>query len=98
MKMVAYINTGTSLGSVNLPEVSLPKSPNTHRIINLHQNVSGVLRSVNAALADFNVVAQVLMTKGTVGYLLVDVDKAASKDVKQKISEMKANIKTRILY
>lgn len=65
-KMVAYINTGSTIGSVNMPELSLPKSPAAHRILNIHQNVPGVLKSINNNLADFNIVAQVLMTKDTV--------------------------------
>ena len=97
-KMCAFINSGVSLGSVNLPELSLPKSKDSHRILNLHQNVPGVLKAVNNALADFNIVAQVLMTRGSVGYMIIDVDKSVSKAVKPLIAQMKANIKTRTLF
>ena len=95
---MSYINAGISLGSVNLPELNLPKSPNSHRILNIHRNVPGVLKEINHQLADFNVVAQVLMTKGPVGFLIVDVDGSVSKDVKLRIAAIKANIKTRILH
>lgn len=97
-RQVSYINAGVSLGSVNLPELNLPKSANSHRILNIHRNVPGVLKEINHQLADFNVVAQVLMTKGPVGFLIVDIDAAVSKDVKLKIAAIKANIKTRILH
>jgi D-3-phosphoglycerate dehydrogenase / 2-oxoglutarate reductase len=49
-------------------------------------------------LSAYNVVAQLLMTRGEVGYLIVEVDKAVSKDVKKNISALKSNIRTRILY
>jgi len=97
-KIISYINTGASIGSVNLPELSLPPHPNTHRILNIHHNVPGVLRDVNHVLADYNVVAQLLMTLGNVGYLIVDVDRAVSGEIKQKISALSKSIKTRLLY
>lgn len=97
-KMCTYINAGISLGSVNLPELALPKSANAHRILNIHKNVPGVLKMVNQELAEYNVVAQVLMTRDTVGYMVIDVDKAVAKDVKKKIADLPASIRTRILY
>ncbi len=43
-KFIDFINTGSSLGSVNLPELALPHNPKAHRILNIHRNVPGVLR------------------------------------------------------
>lgn len=46
--LVRYINQGTTLGSVNMPEVQLRSltldEPNVARVIYIHQNVPGVLR------------------------------------------------------
>ena len=49
-------------------------------------------------LSDFNVTRQVLGTEGTVGYLIVEVDRAASKQIKESISKLDSNIRTRILF
>ena len=97
-KMISYINSGLSLGSVNMPELNLQKNANSHRVLNIHHNVPGVLKEVNNQLAEYNIVAQVLMTKGPVGYMIIDCESAVSKDVRAKMSAIKANIKTRILY
>ena len=112
-KQIAYINTGTTIGAVNFPELQLPhththevKDVNTgktmtttvHRILNVHKNIPGVLRDVNSVLSEYNVVAQMLMTLGAVGYLIVDVDKEVSAEIKVKIAQLKSSIKTRILY
>ena len=97
-KMVAFINSGASVGSVNLPELSLPPHPTTHRILNIHANVPGVLRDVNHVLAEYNVVAQLLMTMGSVGYLIVDVERGVSAEIKAKIAKLNKSIKTRLLY
>ena len=97
-KMIAFINSGASIGSVNVPELSLPPHPTTHRILNIHANVPGVLRDVNHVLSDYNVVAQLLMTLGPVGYLIVDVERGVSGEIKAKIAKLKNSIKTRLLY
>jgi D-3-phosphoglycerate dehydrogenase len=97
-KMVQFINSGASVGAVNLPELSLPPHPTTHRVLNIHANVPGVLRDVNHVLSDYNVVAQLLMTKGPVGYLIVDVERGVSGEIKAKIALLKNSIKTRLLY
>jgi D-3-phosphoglycerate dehydrogenase len=46
--LVRYVNEGTTLGAVNLPEVNLRilshDEPNSMRVIYIHKNVPGVLR------------------------------------------------------
>lgn len=44
--LVRYINNGTTLGAVNFPEcdVRLPADQKTVRVLNVHQNVPGVLK------------------------------------------------------
>ena len=46
--LVRYVNEGTTLGAVNMPEVNLRSltmdEPNHVRVIYIHQNVPGVLR------------------------------------------------------
>ncbi|GAM19831.1 hypothetical protein SAMD00019534_030060 [Acytostelium subglobosum LB1] len=93
-----FINHGGSEGSVNFPEISIPVSQETHRILNIHQNRPGVLRDINNILSEFNVSSQILSTTKQIGYIIADVDKAASKEIKKKISELPHSIKTRVLY
>jgi len=98
-KIVNYINAGASIGAVNFPQIGLPYGgPQTHRILSIHRNRPGVLRDINLILADFNVTRQVLGTQGDVGYLVVEVDRAASKPIKDAIIKLEASIKTRILF
>jgi len=98
-KIIAFINQGSSLGSVNFPEVDLPSlKPAHHRVLNIHNNVPGVLRGINDVLADVNVVAQSLRTEDQIGYIMADVEKAVSEDIKQRMSELRESIKTRTLH
>ena len=36
-KMIRYIETGSSLGSQSIPEISLPQLEDTHRILHIHR-------------------------------------------------------------
>lgn len=94
------INTGATTSSVNFPQIELPPEPGKHRILNVHRNVPGVLRDINRIVSDrnANIHAQVLSTDPNIGYLMMDLDNAVSNEVKQDISKLATNIKTRILY
>lgn len=43
--LIKYLNTGATLGAVNVPRVELrPPREGTVRILNMHQNIPGVLK------------------------------------------------------
>lgn len=94
------MNLGTTSGAVNFPQLDIPFSLNSHRVLNVHQNVPGVLRDINLILSDrgANVAAQLLGTSAEVGYIIIDVDKETGNDTKKAISELPTSIATRILY
>jgi D-3-phosphoglycerate dehydrogenase / 2-oxoglutarate reductase len=95
-----YVNLGSSSGAVNFPQLDMPFTPNSHRVLNIHRNVPGVLRDINHILSDngANVAAQLLGTSTAVGYIIIDLDKATGDSTKRAISELAASISTRILY
>ncbi|MDB5038482.1 MAG: D-3-phosphoglycerate dehydrogenase [Bacteriovoracaceae bacterium] len=95
-----FINNGSSTGSVNFPQVDLPVQSKGHRILNVHKNVPGVLKDINSIISDLgaNIEAQYLATDPQIGYLIVDLDKKVSDQVKDRIKELPTSIKTRILY
>ncbi len=100
--LIRFINQGTTTGAVNFPQVDLapPAGRATHRILNVHKNVPGVLRDVNKILADTNanIEAQVLATDANIGYLAMDIGQDVSDEVRQGIAALPTSIKTRILY
>jgi len=98
--LVKYTDTGSSAGAVNFPNVCLPVLKGSHRVLNIHRNVPGVLGSINGIVANMgaNIRAQFLSTSGSVGYLIMDVGKELSRDVKSRIEQLEANIKTRLLF
>ncbi|MHA3703782.1 phosphoglycerate dehydrogenase [Jatrophihabitans sp. YIM 134969] len=70
-----YAREGATPLSVNLPALALAAPPLTRRLAYLHRNVPGVLAALNAVLAEHhvNVEAQLLGTRGDVGYVILDV-------------------------
>jgi D-3-phosphoglycerate dehydrogenase len=98
--MLKYIETGSTTGSVNFPQVELPLVRDSHRILNIHRNVPGVLSSINSIIASMgaNIRAQYLETRADVGYLIIDVDSDISEAVKNSIDELDTSIKTRVLF
>lgn len=97
-KLLDFINRGTTLDAVNFPEVTLPPTKTEHRILNVHKNVPGVLRSINNILGDYNVSAQMLRTMNGIGYLIVELNSDVSIEVRNKIRQLETSIKTRILF
>jgi D-3-phosphoglycerate dehydrogenase len=97
---IKFIETGSTTGAVNFPQVELPVVRDSHRILNIHRNVPGVLSSINSIIASMgaNIRAQYLETRGEVGYLIIDIDSEISQAVKNTIDELPTNIKTRLLF
>jgi D-3-phosphoglycerate dehydrogenase len=98
--LTKFINNGSTFGSVNFPQVELPLQKQSHRILNVHRNVPGVLKEINSIISDLgaNIEAQHLATDPEIGYLIVDLDKQLSEKVREQIALLKTNIRTRILY
>ncbi len=99
-KLAQYSDTGTTISSVNFPEVALPTNHEVHRILHVHQNVPGVMNAINQVLAenDINISGQFLQTVEDVGYVVIDVAKGASDLALQKIKEVDGTIRARVLY
>ncbi len=99
-KVVKYIESGTSLGSHSIPELSLPKMEDTHRILHIHKNVSGVLSEINSKISKLNVniLGQYLSTNFDVGYVVLDIAKNDSMDTLKELKRIEHTIKVRILY
>ncbi|KAJ8120449.1 hypothetical protein ONZ43_g2844 [Nemania bipapillata] len=103
--LVRYINQGVTIGSVNMPEVSLrsmtPDEPDYARVIFIHQNVPGVLRRVNEILGEHNVDKQISDSRGDCAYLMADVSNVQTSDLREILDSLEAlssRILTRVLY
>jgi D-3-phosphoglycerate dehydrogenase / 2-oxoglutarate reductase len=98
-KVLDYIETGSSMLSVNFPNVQLSEIKNTHRFISIHRNVPGMLAHINSILAkhNINIVSQNLKTSDHIGYVITDVNKRYNKNVVKELSEIPDTIRVRVL-
>lgn len=98
--LVKFVDTGSSTGSVNFPQVELPMVHHSHRVLHIHRNEPGVLRDVNAIMGELgvNIDAQYLGTRDAIGYLIMDVDRTMSREVKQRMDALPSTIRTRLLF
>ena len=99
-KLIKYLEFGTSEGSHTVPPVSLPPQAGTHRILHIHHNIPGVLGEINSRLSarGINIVGQYLKTNETIGYVILDIDSALSKDAFEILKDVGGTIKTRMIY
>lgn len=99
-RIMDYINTGSTSGSVNFPNIVLPTLEKAHRFIHIHKNEPGILAEINNILAahKLNIMGQYLKTDDKVGYVITDVDKDYDEKVIKKLKQIDASIRFRVLY
>lgn len=95
-----FLRRGATIGAVNFPHIDMDVQDGAHRILNVHQNVPGVLRDINRIVSDLgaNIKAQSLATDPQIGYLLMDMEKSDAQAAAQLIAKLPTSIKTRSLY
>jgi D-3-phosphoglycerate dehydrogenase / 2-oxoglutarate reductase len=99
-KLISFLETGASVGSLSVPALSLPVQQDSHRLLHIHKNVPGILSKINSILSEMNVniLGQYLQTNNHIGYVVLDVDKATSSSVLNEIKKVKHTIRARSLY
>jgi D-3-phosphoglycerate dehydrogenase / 2-oxoglutarate reductase len=98
--LVKFVNTGATTGAVNFPHVEPPTLRDSHRLLNVHRNVPGVLSSINRIVADAqaNIEGQILATTPDIGYLVMDLNREVSREVQVQMTALEPSIRTRVLY
>jgi D-3-phosphoglycerate dehydrogenase len=103
-----YLERGGTGGSVTLPQLEVPAPPSTvgiraSRIVNIHQNVPGVLSSINRVIAEsgVNIAGQSLGTLQDVGLLFIDIpiafDDPEAGRLRESIAALQPSIRTRLV-
>lgn len=99
-KLVKYSDNGTTITSVNFPEVSLPAYTKVHRLLHVHKNAPGMLTAINHIFSthNINITGQYLQTNDSVGYVVIDVDAEYSEIALKQLKEINGTIRCRVLF
>lgn len=99
-KLAKYSDNGSTLSSVNFPEVSLPALRECSRLLHIHENRPGILTQINTIFAEdgINIAAQYLQTSPEIGYVVIDVETARSEEALAKLKNIPGTIRARILH
>jgi D-3-phosphoglycerate dehydrogenase / 2-oxoglutarate reductase len=98
-KLADFQADGASALSVNLPQLALPPASGSHRLAHIHRNVPGVMAEINSVLAahGVNVEAQLLGTRGDLGYALTDIGVDYPDEVVGQLRAMSPTVRLRVL-
>jgi D-3-phosphoglycerate dehydrogenase len=99
-KLIKYSDNGTTISSVNFPEVALPAHKELHRLLHVHKNVPGVLTEINKILSEngVNICGQYLQTNDSVGYVVVDIDKEYNDAALKQLKQIEGTVRCRVLF
>jgi D-3-phosphoglycerate dehydrogenase len=94
-----FVNDGSTSMSVNLPGIALPLTNGSSRFILIHHNVPGVMATVNGVLAEHkvNVEAQLLGTRGALGYVVTDVNTRVTDEMLGELRALPETVRLRVL-
>ena len=99
-KLIKYSDNGTTISSVNFPEVALPTMGNVHRLLHVHKNIPGVLTAINQIFSEnnINIAGQYLQTNAKVGYVVIDIDSEYSDLALQQLKAVEGTVRCRVLF
>jgi len=99
-QIVAYSEAGATTSAVNFPQLNLTAHEGCHRVLHIHRNTPGVLRTVNDVLGDhgLNILGQHLQTRGDLGYVVFDVDEVHGSEMLEALRSIEGTIRARVLY
>jgi D-3-phosphoglycerate dehydrogenase / 2-oxoglutarate reductase len=99
-RILDYVNSGSTLYSVNFPNVQLPRILHAHRLIHIHENVPGMLAQINKVFAAHkgNILGQYLKTTESIGYAITDISTTYKKTILEDLKAIPHTIKFRVLY
>ncbi len=98
-RMRDYMWHGSTSLSVNVPNLSLDHPQGSHRIAHLHKNIPGVLADVNRVLAEHgvNIEAQLLATRGELGYVVTDVSGDLTDEAIAQVRVIAPTVRLRVM-
>lgn len=92
-----YIETGSIVNSVNMPECIVPPSEN-YRIAAIHKNTPNMVGRMTAILAErnINIADMINKSRGELAYTVFNLDEEACQETIEKLSQIEGMIRIRV--
>lgn len=97
-ELTDYLENGNITNSVNLPNVSAPKSTG-HRVCVIHRNIPNMITQITGAItaANINIDNMVNKSKKDYAYTMVDADAAVGSEIANTIAKIDGVINVRTI-
>jgi D-3-phosphoglycerate dehydrogenase len=97
-ELIDYIENGNIVNSVNLPEITMPRS-GLNRVCVIHKNIPNMLTSITGIIANDNINIENLLNKsrGDYAYTMLDIDEADTAQLQTEIEAIDGVIRVRII-
>ncbi len=97
-ELVDYIENGNIVNSVNLPEITMPRS-GQNRVCVIHKNIPNMLTKITGIIANDNINIENLLNKsrGDFAYTMLDIDDADTAQLEEEIKAIDGVIRVRII-
>jgi D-3-phosphoglycerate dehydrogenase len=82
-----------------MPAITPARRTAGHRLTHLHENAPGVMACLNQVFADqgINIDAQMLATRGQLGYAVTDTDSELTPDALDALADITETIRVRVV-
>ena len=97
-ELIDYIENGNIVNSVNLPEITMPRS-GENRVCVIHRNIPNMLTAITGIFAGDNIDIENLLNKsrGDYAYTMLDIGAADISAVAEKIGAIDGVIRVRVI-
>ena len=95
-ELADYLENGNILNSVNFPNCSLPED-NVGRIAIAHKNIPNVIAKFTEALSSVNISDMINKSKGELAYTIINTDHAIPAEAIEKLNQIDAVIRVRVI-
>ena len=97
-ELIDYIENGNIVNSVNLPEITMPRS-GKYRVCVIHKNIPNMLTAITGIFANDGVNIENLLNKsrGDYAYTMLDIGDADTATVADEIAAIEGVIKVRVI-
>lgn len=98
-ELTDYLETGNIAHSVNLPNVSLPRSAGMPRVCVVHLNVSGLINKLTAVISEAggNIENMISGSRKEYAYTMFDLSGNIPADLAEKLDQVPNVIRSRII-